>query len=85
MEKLVQHHLSHYLETNSLLADEQYGFRKSHSTVHAIAQLTNHVNKKLDAKLSTLAVFVDFLKASDCATPSPSKQAERFWPCRFFD
>ena len=66
MEKLVHHQVVHHLEDNSLLAKEQHGFRKAHSTVHAIAQLTDHVNKKFDAKLPTLAVFIDFKKAFDC-------------------
>ena len=66
LEKLVHHHLSHYLESSLLLAKEQHGFRRAHSTVHAIAQLTSHINKKLDAKLPTIAVFMDFRKAFDC-------------------
>ena len=66
MEKLMRHQISHHLENNSLLAKEQHGFRKAHSTIHAIAQLTNHISKKFDAKLPTLAVFIDFKKAIDC-------------------
>ena len=66
LEKIVHHHLESHLENGSFLANEQHGFRKSHSTVHAIAQLTNHVSKKLDARTSTLAVFIDFRKAFDC-------------------
>ena len=46
LEKLIHHQLSNYLESESLLADEQHGFRKNHSTVHSIAQLTSHINKK---------------------------------------
>ena len=66
MEMLIHHQITHYLENNSILAKEEHGFRKAHSTVHAIAQLTNHINKKLDAKLPTVAVFIDFKKAFDC-------------------
>ena len=66
MEKLMHHQIIHYLENNSLLAKEQHGFRKAHSTVHAIAQLTTHISMKFDAKLPTLAVFIDFKKAFDC-------------------
>ena len=36
------------------------------STVHSAAQLINYVNKKLDSKVPTLAVYVDFRKAFDC-------------------
>ena len=66
LEKLVHQLLSAYLENNSLLAKEQHGFRRNHSTVHSIAQLTNYVSKKMDNKLPTLAVFIDFKKAFDC-------------------
>ena len=66
LEKLVHHQLSDHFETESLLAEEQYGFRKNHSTIHAIAQVTNFINKKLDARLPTAAVFIDFRKAFDC-------------------
>ena len=66
MEKLIHQHLSTYLENNSLLAKEQHGFRKAHSTVHSIAQLTNYIYKRLDEKSPTLAVFIDFKKAFDC-------------------
>ena len=66
LEKLMHYHLSAYLENNSLLTKEQHGFRKDHSTVHSIAQLTNYVHKKLDNRLPTVAVFIDFKKAFDC-------------------
>ena len=66
MEKLVHQYLSAYLEQGSLLAAEQHGFRKDHSTVHSIAQLTSYINKRLDDKFPTLAVFIDFKKAFDC-------------------
>ena len=65
-EKLVHQHLSHHLEDCSLLTEEQHGFRKAPSTVHAIAQLTNHINNKIDTRIPTLAVFIDFRKAFDC-------------------
>ena len=66
LEKLVQQQLSTYLETEALLMEAQYGFRKNRSTVHSAAQLLNYVNKKLDSKIPTLAVYVDFRKAFDC-------------------
>ena len=66
LEKLVHHQLSDYLETEMLLAGEQHGFRRNHSTIHSIEQVTSFINKKMDAKLPTAAVFVDFRKAFDC-------------------
>ena len=66
LEKLVHSQLSEHLETNSLLTDKQHGFRRGHSTVHAIAQFTNHINTKLDSGMPTLATYIDFRKAFDC-------------------
>ena len=66
LEKLIHRQLSDYLETEFLLAGEQHGFRRNHSTIHAIEQITSYINKKMDARLPTAAVFVDFRKAFDC-------------------
>ena len=66
LEKLVHKQLSEHLESKSLLTDVQHGFRKSHSTVHAVAQFTNYVNTKRDLGTPTLALYVDFRKAFDC-------------------
>ena len=48
------------------MAEEQHGFRRNHSTIHAISQVTGYINTKMDAKLATAAVFIDFRKAFDC-------------------
>ena len=66
LEKIVHHQLSEYLEKNMLLAEEQHGFRKNHSTIHSIEQVTSFINNKMDARLPTAAVFIDFRKAFDC-------------------
>ena len=66
LEKLVHQQLSDYLEGNMLLAGEQHGFRRNHSTVHSVEQVTSFINKKMDARLLTAAVFIDFRKAFDC-------------------
>ena len=55
-----------YIDEKSLLTDNQHSFRKGHSCVHSVAQLTNYVDKKTDTKNPTLAAFVDFRKAFDC-------------------
>ena len=66
LEKLVHKQLSDHLENESLLVDIQHGFRKKHSTIHAVAQFTNYVNTKRDMGIPTLAMYVDFRKAFDC-------------------
>ena len=66
LEKLMHKQITNYLEKESLLTDNQHGFRSRHSTVHSIAQLTLYINKKAADGLPTLATFVDFRKAFDC-------------------
>jgi hypothetical protein len=36
LEKVVYHRLLHYLNKQNILFDNQYGFRKNHSTSHAL-------------------------------------------------
>ena len=66
LEKLVHAQLADYLEKNMLLAGEQHGFRRNRSTIHSIEQVTSFISKKMDARLLTAAVFIDFRKAFDC-------------------
>ena len=67
LEKLVHAQLLAYLEDESFLAsEEKHGFRKNHSTVHSVAQLTNYIHQKMDSKLPTLVTYIDFRKALDC-------------------
>ena len=66
LEKLIHKQFTDFIEDNSLLTNFQHGFRKQHSTIHSVTQLTNFVNEKMDRGLPTLAAFVDFRKAFDC-------------------
>ena len=66
LEKLVHSQLSVYLEAEGLLAPEQHGFRKGHSTIHSAAQLTSFISSKMDVGLPTLVTYIDFRKAFDC-------------------
>ena len=70
LEKLVHNQLTTYLEDIEYLVKNQHGFRKGHSTIHSIAQLTNYVNLKMDKRQSTVAAFIDFRKAFDCVQHS---------------
>ena len=65
-EKLVHKQLMVYIEDGSIIDESQHGFRRGHSCIHSIAQLTDYVSKKMDAGLPTIAAFVDFRKAFDC-------------------
>ena len=65
LEKLMYRRLYHYLDQNNLLYCSQYGFRTSHSTVHAITELYTQVIKGFEERKFTLCVFLDLSKAFD--------------------
>ena len=63
---ILNQRLSSWLESNSLLAEEQNGFRKERSCIDHLYSLTSIVrNRKLNRK-STFVCFTDAKKAFDC-------------------
>jgi len=50
VEKVVSNRLTHFLETNSLLCQEQFGFRKAHSTLHPLIHFLNNISKAKSQK-----------------------------------
>lgn len=62
---MVNNQLSSFLSDNEILTDSQYGFRKKHSTVHAVQHLAGDIISNLDKRFLTLAVFLDLKKCFD--------------------
>ena len=50
---------------NNVLYDKQFGFRKGHSTSHAIITLVDKVSKSLDKGKIVGGVYLDIRKAFD--------------------
>ena len=44
---------------------EQFGFRKNHSTMHAITEFVGEISNGYNNGLYTLAIFIDLCKAFD--------------------
>lgn len=65
LEKILNKRLVGYLETNNIIADNQYGFRKGKSTEDAVLHLTEIVTRNLNSKLKTIGLFLDLSKAFD--------------------
>ena len=53
------------LEKYSSLYKKQFGFRNSHSTNHALINITEKIKKSLDNNEYSCGVFLDFQKAFD--------------------
>ena len=52
-ERVIYNNLLDFIMENNILYDKQFGFRKGHSTSHAIITMVNKVSKSLDeGKLS---------------------------------
>ena len=64
-EKLIHQKIYEYLDENNIINDNQFGFRPSHSTTHALIGATENLYKSLDSNLHTLGIFIDFSKAFD--------------------
>ena len=52
-----------FLDKNNILYEYQFGFRKNHSTSHAIITLVERVTKALDTGKYVVGVFLDLKKA----------------------
>lgn len=64
-ESFVNKQLINYLESNHVLLDTQFGFRKKYSTKLALIDLISEICDNLDKGVLTFGVFIDLKKAFD--------------------
>ena len=64
-EKIIYSRLTKYIDKFQLLYKYQYGFRKNHSTDHALTELVDQIRFSIDKKQMTCGIFVDLSKAFD--------------------
>ena len=64
-EKLIHSRLMEFLDHNGSLFNHQFGFRKKHSTTHALINLTERVRFNIDKGNFACGVFIDLQKAFD--------------------
>ena len=66
LEKAMHSRLNQHLQTNNILATEQYGFRKGLSTEQATYSLTNNILMAWNKKIIIGGIFCDLTKTFDC-------------------
>jgi Reverse transcriptase (RNA-dependent DNA polymerase) len=64
-EKILCNRLTFFLESNNLLSQCQFGFRKNNSTVYPLIKFLNYIAKASSEKKHCIAIFCDLKKASD--------------------
>ena len=64
-ESLISIRLISFLEDNNIISEQQFGFRKQHSTTHAVTDVHSQISKNLDNKQHTCVILLDFRKAFD--------------------
>jgi len=65
-EKAMYYRLNQLLQTNNILATDQYGFRKGLSTEHATFSLTDNILMAWNKKIHIGGIFCDLTNAFDC-------------------
>ena len=64
-EKIMLHKMTTFCENQNIAQDNQFGFKKSHSTLHALLKFHSDITKNLNKKETTAACFLDIEKAFD--------------------
>ena len=65
LEKLMHKRLYEFLESNDILFENQFGFRKNNSTVHALLQITEQIKETIEKGKVGCGIFIDLRKAFD--------------------
>ena len=64
-ERVIKEKLTTYLETNSLLNNNQHGFRKHHSCSTQLVSFVNNILSNLAQDNDTDSIYIDYSKAFD--------------------
>ena len=57
--------MTNFFDKNNVIYNKQFGFRKKHSTVHALNTAVTQIIKSLNKNDIVLGIFLDFSKAFD--------------------
>ena len=65
LEKIVQNRVTHLIDQEKILNDNQFGFRKNLSAELAIHELTDKISRAIDYHKITVGIFLHLSKAFD--------------------
>ena len=64
-EKIIYSRLYNFLTSKNILYDNQFGFRKGHSTTHALNFSAESILEAIESKQHVIGIFIDLSKAFD--------------------
>ena len=64
-EKILYSRLIKYIDKSNILYKYQFGFRKKHSTEHALIELVDQIRSNIGGNKMTCGIFIDLSKAFD--------------------
>ena len=64
-EKIIYERLYSYFTSQSIIYEKQFGFRKNHSTSHALNVSIDYIKTAINNKNHVLGIFIDLSKAFD--------------------
>ena len=65
VERLMHKRLYSFLDKYECIYQNQFGFRRKHSTIHALVSMTEDIRNALDNDLNVCGIFLDLQKAFD--------------------
>ena len=65
LEKIIAVRILAFLDKHSVFYKRQFGFRKKHSTIHAVTDIITQCYEKLESKLHCCLILLDIKKAFD--------------------
>ena len=65
LEKLIYNRLYSFFTAKNTIYENQYGFRKNHSTSHAVDLSVKQIIDQIEKKRHVIGIFIDLSKAFD--------------------
>ena len=63
LEKVIHNRLLNYITNLGIFCNNQYGFRKGHSTSLALVDLYDKISSAIDRKEHSVGIFFRFIKS----------------------